>query len=80
MTNDTTPQAAEESEAPRDLRAELFHDLSTQFAAALESDGSLPVAAQEALVELLDSELPTAAQIIAAASKNDPEEGEADNE
>jgi len=77
---DTTAQEPEEPALPRDLRAELFQDLSTQFATALESNGSLPAAAKEALAELLDSETPTAAQIIAAASKNDPEEGEAGNE
>jgi len=70
--DEATPQVMEEAESPRDLRAELFGDLSTQFAAALEADGSLPTAAQKALVELLISDVPTAAEIIAAASKNDP--------
>jgi len=77
---DAIPQAVKEPETPRDLRAELFQCLSTQFAAALESNGLLPVAAQEALVELLDSEDTTATQIIAAVSKNDPEEEDAGNE
>ena len=78
--NEATPQVTEEADSPRDLRAELFGDLSAQFAEALETDGSLPAAAQEALVVLLDSEAATAAQIIAAASKSDPEEEEAPNE
>lgn len=78
--DDATPQAAEEPEAPRDLRAELFENISTQFGAALEADRSLPAAAQLALVELLGVEAPTAAQIIAAASKSDPEEEEVPNE
>lgn len=78
--DDLAPHEAEEPAHPRDLRAELFEGLSTQFGSALESDGSLPTAAQEALVELLDSEVPTAAQIIAAASKSEPEEEEAPNE
>lgn len=78
--DDATPQVAEGPEAPRDLRAELFENLSTQFGAALEADGSLPTAAQQTLVELLELEAPTAAQIIAAASKNDPEEEEVPNE
>ena len=69
---EATPQAAEEPDAPRDLRAELFLDLSTRFAAALSPNDSLPAAAQEALVELLGSDAPTAAEIIAGASKNDP--------
>jgi hypothetical protein len=70
--DEAAPQVMEEAESPRDLRAELFGDLSTQFAAALEDDGSLPAAAQKALVKLLDSDAPTAAEIIAAASKSDP--------
>lgn len=70
--DEATPQMMEEAESPRDLRAELFGDLSTQFAAALEADGSLPAAAQKVLVELLDSDAPTAAEIIVAASKSDP--------
>ena len=78
--DDATPNAAEEPEAPRDLRAELFENLSYQFGATLEADGSLPAAAQQALVELLDLEAPTAAQIIAAASKDDPDEEEVPNE
>lgn len=68
----TTPQEAEEPAPPRDLRAELFQDLTTQFQTALDSNDSLPAAAREALVELLDSDAPTAAEIIAAASMNDP--------
>ena len=77
--DEETPQVTEETKSPRDLRAELFGGLSTQFAAALETEGSLPATSQEALVMLLDSEAPTAAQIIAAASK-DPSEEEAPNE
>ncbi len=69
---ESTSQAAEEPDAPRDLRAELFQDLSTRFAAALSSNDSLPAAAQEVLVELLGSDAPTAAEIIAGASKNVP--------
>lgn len=75
-----TPQVTEDAEPPRDLRAELFGDLSTQFAAALEAGGSLPAAAQKALVELLDSDAPTAAEIILAASKSDPLNKEAGDE
>ena len=78
--NNPTQEEAESTAPPRDLRAELLQDLSSQFSAALESDGSLPVAAQNALVELLVSEAPTAAQIISAASKSDPEEEEAPDE
>ena len=65
--DDTSPKEAEEPGPPRDLRAELFEDLSARFAAALESDESLPATAQEALVDLLDSDAPTADQIIAAS-------------
>ena len=75
-----TPQDVEESAPPRDLRAELFQALSTRFAEALESNGSLPAAAQVALVQLLDSESPTAAEVIAAASKNDSVEEEVGDE
>jgi hypothetical protein len=78
--DDPTPQAPEEPLPTRDLRAELFENLSTQFGTALEADGSLPAAAQQALVELLDLEAPNAAQIIDAASKSDPEEEEVLNE
>lgn len=78
--DDVTPQEIEAPEPPRDLRAELFQNLSTQFAGALKSNGSLPVAAQEALVELLDLEAAAADQIIAAVSKNDAEEVESGNE
>jgi hypothetical protein len=77
---EATPQAAEEPDAPRDLRAELFQDLSTRFAAALRSNDSLPGAAQEALVKLLRSDAPTAAEIIAGASKNDPVKQEVGDE
>ena len=55
----TTSQDADEPAMPRDLRAELFQDLSTQFRTALNSNDSLPTAALEALVELLDSDAPT---------------------
>lgn len=78
--DDLTPEKVEEIAPPRDLRAELFQDLSTRFTAALESDGSLPAAAQKTLAELIDAEAPTAAQIIGAASKSDPEEEEATSE
>ena len=77
--DDTSPQEAVEPAPQRDLRAELFKDISTKFSAALRSNGLLPVAAQEALIEILDSEAPTAAQIIAAA-KIDLEEEEGSNE
>ena len=78
--DDVAPQEIEAPEPPRDLRAELFQNVSARFAESVESNGSLPVAAQKALVALLDSEAATAAQIIAAASKDDPEQGEAGNE
>jgi hypothetical protein len=67
-----TPPQSEIPKLPSDLRAELFQDLSTRFALELGSKDSLPTAAQEALVELLDLDAPTAAEIIAAASKSDP--------
>lgn len=67
-----TPPQPEQPPLPSDLRAELFQDLSTRFASELGSKGSLPTAAQEALVELLDLDAPTAAEIVAAASKSDP--------
>jgi hypothetical protein len=78
--DDAPPEEAEEAEAPRDLRAELFQCLSTKFAAALEAAGSLPSAAKEALGGLLDSDAPTAGQIVAAVAKNDPVKQEAGNE
>lgn len=70
--DEAPPQVMADAEPPRDLRAELFGDLSAQFAAALKVGGSLPAAAQKALVELLGSDAPTAAEIILAASKSDP--------
>ena len=76
----TTPSQAVEPSVPPDLRAELFQELSTQFAAALSSKGSLPAAAQKTIVELLDSGAPTAAEIISAASKNDPPREEVGDE
>lgn len=75
-----THRTANGPQTPRDLRAELFESLSTQFEAALETDSSLPLAAKSSLVELLKSDTTTADQIIAAASKNDPAEEEAGNE
>jgi len=67
-----TPSEAEEPTRSPDLRSELFQDLSTRFASALSASDSLPAAAQKVLVQLLDSDAPTAAEIIAAASKSDP--------
>jgi hypothetical protein len=58
----------------------LFHDLSTRFTSEISSKGSLPTAAQEALVELLNSDATTAAEIIAAISKSDPPEEEVSHE
>lgn len=75
-----TPSQTEQPPRSTDLRAELFQDLSTRFASELSSKGSLPTAAQEALVELLDSDAPTAAEIIAAASKSDTPEEEVSHE
>jgi len=54
------------------LRAELFEDLSTRFALELNSIGLLPIAAQQALIELLGSDAPTETEVIAAISKSDP--------
>ena len=68
----TIPQEAEDMEPPKDLREKLFQDLLTEFATALDSDGSLPAASQKALVRLLTSDVPTVDEIIEAASKNDP--------
>ena len=48
-----TPLDAAIPAPPRDLRAELFQNLSAQFTAALNSDASLPDVARKALVELL---------------------------
>jgi len=66
-----TPPQPEQPPRPTDLRAELFQDLSTRFASELSSKGSLPTSAQEALVELLNSDAPTGDEIVAAASKSD---------
>ena len=63
-----------------DLRAELFDDLSARFALELNSIGSLPNATQHALIELLGSDAPTEAEIIAAISKSDPFEEEISHE
>jgi hypothetical protein len=72
----TTPQEVEEPLPPRDLRAELFLDLSTHFSTVLDSDASLPTSARAGLVAVLALDAPTAAEIIAAASKNGPVETE----
>jgi len=75
------PQEPEDpTPPPRDLRAELLQDLSIEFASALISDASIPATAREALVELLDSDAPTAAEIIVAVFKKDPIEEEVTNE
>lgn len=71
---DATPQTSESPETPRDLRAELFRNLSTEFNAKLEADGSLPATTKGVLRELLVAETPTASQIVAAVSKNDEED------
>ncbi len=68
--------ASEESEGPRDLRAELFEALSSHFTAALEADQSIPLRAREALVELLNFEAPTASDILNAAWKREEDEQE----
>lgn len=75
-----TPSQPEQPPRPTDLRAELFQDLSTRFASELSSKDSLPTAAQKLLVELLDSDAPTAAEIIAAVSKSDPPKEEVSHE
>lgn len=75
--------ASPESEEPtpaRDLREELLKDLSTQFSGELDADGSLPVVAREALIELLNSMAHSSADIISAVSKNDPVEEAASDE
>jgi hypothetical protein len=76
----TAQQKPNEQDQIRDLRQELFQDLSKRFSCGLESNASLPLAAQKALVELLDSDVPTAAEIIEAASQNDPSKEEATDE
>lgn len=78
--DEPTKEEAEAPAATTDLRTELFENISSQFSIALESDGSLPAAAKSALVELVDSEVPTAAQIISAASISDAEEQDASDE
>jgi hypothetical protein len=75
-----TPSEAEEPNRTPDLRSDLLQDLLTQFAAELSSKGSIPTAAKKALVELLDSDAPTATEIIAAASRSDPLKEEVGNE
>jgi len=75
-----TPSQPEQPPRPMDLRADLLEDLSTRFGSELSSKGALPTAAREALVELLNADAPTAAQIIAAASKNDPQKEEVSHE
>ena len=67
-----TPPQPDQPPRPSDLRAELFEDLSSRFASELSSKDSLPTAAQDALIELLDSDAPTAAEIVSAASLSDP--------
>lgn len=66
------PSQPEQPARTSDLRAELFDELSARFALELNSVGSLPNAAQQALIELLGSDVPTEAEIIAATSKSDP--------
>ncbi len=67
----TSPTQPEKTTNPSDLRAELFETLSARFALELNSIDSLPKAAQQALIELLGSDGPTEAEIIAATSKSD---------
>ena len=74
------PQEPEEPTPTRDLRADLLQDLSTEFASALNSDDSLPTTARETLIELLDSDAPTAVEIVAAVSKSNPVEEEVADE
>ena len=77
----TIPQEVEDMEPPKDLREKLFQDILTEFATALDSDGSFPATAQKALGGLLTSnDVPTVDEIIEAASKNDPSQGEPTNE
>ena len=76
----TTTQETEDEAQSRDLRAELLQDLITRFSTALDSRESIPAAAREALVELLDGGTPTATDIINAVSRNDPDEESAEDE
>ena len=76
-----TPQEAEKTVPPhQDIRSELFENLKTEFTAALNADATLSEAAKAALVEWVDSDDPTADEVIAAISKNDPVEEELRND
>jgi len=75
-----TTEEAQEPVPPRNLREELLQDLSTKFAAELDTDGSLPVAAREALAMVLNADTRSPSEIIAAASKCDPTDEEVSNE
>lgn len=76
----TTSQEADEELPPQDLRTVLLQDLTERFTSVLTSNNSVPAAAREALVELLNSDSPTATDIINAISENDPGEEETEND
>ena len=81
---DETPHPAapevETSPAPKDLRVELQADLKSEFTANLSAAGTLPKAACESLVALLDSSGPISADVIAALGLEDPIQPEVPNE
>lgn len=65
---------------PRDLRVELLVNLSSKFAAELETDATLPDEAKQALIGLLNEQAPTSADVIAALLESDAAKPDTSNE
>jgi len=71
--------ASDEALSQPDLRVELLANLALQFATEIEANIVIPSTVKEALLDLLDGELPTSAEIIQALSKNCGDNAERSN-
>lgn len=75
----STPEV-EASSGPKDLRAELEADLTSEFAANLLAVRTLPKVVCDSLVELLGSSGPTSADVLESLTLEDPTQPEVPNE
>ena len=81
MTTETRPTPEPEDKTkPTDLRAELLASLASQFNTELETNGTLPLAARDSLMSLLDVEGPRSVDVISALCLEDSTEPEASDE
>jgi hypothetical protein len=79
IINKSEPNS-EASPSPKDLRAQLAADLKAEFTANLSAVSGLPKVACASLVELLGNSTPTATDVIASLSLEDPKQPEIPDE